>query len=70
MQKHAPETRSKFCASSRSAGPPSVLALTAIDFPAKVMRHLRQRTGIEFYEAKIISRRKAAKTRWLKRAVT
>ena len=39
-----------------------------IDFPAKVMRHLEQRTGIAFSKRKIISKRKAAKTPWWKRA--
>jgi len=37
-----------------------------VDLPGKVMRHLEQRTGIAFYEAKIISRRKVEKMRWSK----
>jgi len=34
-----------------------------------MLRHLEQRTGIAFHEAKIILKRKEEKTRWLKLAV-
>ena len=59
------DERSQFWKNSRSAARPSAPGLNRHpDFPAKVMRHLEQRTGIAISRsARIISKRKAAKTR-------
>jgi len=39
-----------------------------IDLPKKMLRHIEQRTGIAFTRRKIISKRKAERTQWSKRA--
>jgi aspartate ammonia-lyase len=39
-----------------------------IDLPKKMLRHLEQRIGIAFSRRKIISKRKAERTQWSKRA--
>ena len=40
-----------------------------IDLPKKMLQHLEQRTAIAFTRRKIISKRKAERTQWSKRAV-